>query len=50
MYLSYGAELIALMGEKAYDELVSICAKRLELGLVAIHPATKAAQAGTAGA
>jgi hypothetical protein len=44
MYLSYGPELTALIGDKAYDELASICAKRLELGLVAIHPATEAAQ------
>lgn len=44
MYLSYRPELIALIGEKAYDELASICAKRLELGLVAVHPATKQAQ------
>ena len=33
-------ELIALIGEKAYDELARICGKRLELGLVAVHPAT----------
>ncbi len=46
MYLSYGPELAALIGDKAYDELSSICAKRLELGLVAVHPATKAAQGG----
>jgi hypothetical protein len=44
MYVSYAAELIALMGDKSYDELARICAKRLELGLVAVHPATKAAQ------
>jgi hypothetical protein len=44
MYVSYGPELIALIGQKAYDELAAICAKRLELGLVAVHPATVAAQ------
>jgi hypothetical protein len=43
MYISYGPELIALVGDKAYDELATICAKRLELGLVAVHPATTAA-------
>ena len=43
MYVSYGPELTALIGEQAYDELASICAKRLELGLVAVHPATKEA-------
>jgi hypothetical protein len=51
MYVSYGPELIALIGDKAYDTLAQICAKRLELGLVAVHPATKAAleQAGNSG-
>ena len=43
MYLSYAPELIALIGQKAYDELAAVCAKRLELGLVAVHPATAAA-------
>jgi hypothetical protein len=45
MYQSYGPELIALVGRPAYDELAAICAKRLQLGLVAVHPATAAAQA-----
>jgi hypothetical protein len=44
MYLSYGPELTALIGEPAYAELAAICARRLELGLVAVHPATAAAQ------
>lgn len=44
MYLSYAAELIALIGQDAYDELARVCAQRLELGLVAVHPATAAAQ------
>jgi hypothetical protein len=44
MYLSYAPELIALLGQKAYDELAAICAKRLQLGLVAVHPATEAAR------
>lgn len=44
MFESYAAELIALLGEPAYDELAAICRRRLELGLVAVHPATKAAQ------
>lgn len=44
MYLSYSAELIALIGEPAYDELARVCARRLELGLVAVHPATAIAQ------
>jgi hypothetical protein len=42
MYLSYAPELIALVGQKAYDELAALCARRLELGLVAKHPATEA--------
>jgi hypothetical protein len=44
MYLSYGPELTELIGAKAYDELSRVCAKRLELGLVAVHPATAQAQ------
>lgn len=45
MYRSYAPELVALIGQGAYDALAVICAKRLELGLVAVHPATAAAQA-----
>jgi hypothetical protein len=44
MYVSYAPELIALIGEKAYDELARLCAKRVELGLVAVHPATTEAR------
>jgi hypothetical protein len=44
MYLSYGPELVALIGQAAYDELAQVCADRLKLGLVAVHPATEAAQ------
>ena len=40
MYESYRAELIALIGEPAYAELARVCADRLKLGLVAVHPAT----------
>ena len=47
LYISYGPELIALIGQPAYDHLAGICAKRLELGLVAVHPATAAAAART---
>ena len=47
MYLSYAAELIALVGQKAYDELAALCARRLDLGLVAVHPATAAANHST---
>jgi hypothetical protein len=44
LYVSYGPELIALIGQPAYDQLAQICAHRLELGLVAVHPATQAAR------
>jgi hypothetical protein len=43
LYLSYGPELVALIGQPAYEELSRICADRLKLGLVAVHPATEAA-------
>ncbi|MDT4944356.1 MAG: hypothetical protein QOH14_1089 [Pseudonocardiales bacterium] len=43
LYLSYGPELVALIGQAAYDELSRVCAERLKLGLVAVHPATEAA-------
>jgi hypothetical protein len=46
MYVSYEPELVELIGRAAYDELAGICAKRLELGLVAVHPATAAAGTG----
>ena len=49
MYLSYGPELIALIGEAAYEELSRICGDRLKLGLVAVHPATAAAQQASSG-
>jgi hypothetical protein len=44
MYVSYGPELIALVGEKAYDALVQLCEAREAAGLVAEHPATVAAR------
>ena len=43
MYLSYRAELVELLGEPAYAQMAKLCAKREKLGLVAVHPATKAA-------
>lgn len=49
MYRSYAAELIALVGQKAYDELARLCDRRLELGLVAVHPATVKAAEEAAG-
>lgn len=39
LYVSYGPELTALIGQPAYEELVRLAAERLERGLVAPHPA-----------
>ncbi|HJQ44007.1 MAG TPA: hypothetical protein VJ831_13040 [Jatrophihabitantaceae bacterium] len=50
LYISYGPELIALIGKQAYGELAKICERRLQLGLVAVHPATAAAEAAAEGA
>jgi hypothetical protein len=40
---SYAAELTELLGEKAYAELAAMCKRRNGLGLIAVHPATRAA-------
>ena len=48
MYKSYGPELMALVGAKAYDKLVELCEARERSGLVAIHPATAKAQDASA--
>jgi hypothetical protein len=42
LYLSYGPELTALLGQPAYDELVRLCAIRAS-GAALTHPATEAA-------
>ncbi len=42
LYLSYGPELVALIGRPAYDELVRLCALR-SAGSALTHPATEAA-------
>ncbi|PIB77509.1 hypothetical protein [Mycolicibacterium brumae] len=44
VYESYRPELIELIGENAYDALAALCRRRSQLGLVAVHPATTAAQ------
>ena len=49
MYVSYAPELVALIGQRAYDELAAVCAKRLQLGLVAVHPATAHSDPDSAG-
>jgi hypothetical protein len=41
LYLSYGPELTALIGQPAYDELLRLCALRAS-GTVLTHPATAA--------
>jgi hypothetical protein len=48
MVEEYGPELIALIGRPAYDRLHALCLERRAQGLVAPHPATVAAEAGTA--
>jgi hypothetical protein len=45
LYQEYEPELIALIGKQAYTKLAELCASRLALGLVAVHPATEAASA-----
>ena len=39
LYVSYGPELAALLGEPAYAELARLCTARLTTGLIAPHPA-----------
>jgi hypothetical protein len=41
---SLAAELTELLGEKAYAELAAMCKRRKRLGLIAVHPATRAAE------
>lgn len=43
MYVEYAPELVALIGQAAYDVLAGACAARLASGQVAPHPATVAA-------
>ncbi len=45
LYLSYGPEIAALIGQPAYAELSRLCAQRLAQGLLAPHPATVVAAA-----
>ncbi|MGH3748222.1 MAG: hypothetical protein ACRDT8_12590 [Micromonosporaceae bacterium] len=44
LYQEYEPELIALIGKDAYGALAELCAAREKQGLLAVHPATKAAQ------
>ena len=43
VWQSLSAELTELLGEKAYGELAAMCRRRKGLGLIAVHPATRAA-------
>ncbi|QCQ92342.1 hypothetical protein [Rhodococcus sp. SGAir0479] len=45
VWQSYAPELTELLGKAAYEELASLCRRRQGLGLIAVHPATTAAQA-----
>ncbi|MFV0534644.1 MAG: hypothetical protein ACK5MR_13430 [Cumulibacter sp.] len=42
VYVTYAPELIALIGEDAYAELVRLAYARMNAGLIAVHPATAA--------
>ena len=44
MYESYAPELTELIGANAYAELAALCRRRGQLGLIAVHPATRCAQ------
>jgi hypothetical protein len=41
---SLADELAELLGEKAYAELAGMCKRRSQLGIVAVHPATRVAE------
>lgn len=40
LYITYAAEIIALIGQNAYDALAKLAKERLDQGLVAPHPAS----------
>jgi hypothetical protein len=44
VWQSYAPELTELLGDKAYAELAAMCKRRSSLGLIAVHPATRAAK------
>ena len=44
MWESLADELTELLGAKAYSELAAMCKRRSNLGLIAIHPATRIAE------
>ncbi len=48
LYTTYAPELIALIGQPAYDELARLCAARIGQGLVAPHAAGEAQPARAA--
>ncbi|TQC44397.1 hypothetical protein EEB14_37630 [Rhodococcus sp. WS4] len=44
VWQSYASELTELLGKSAYGELAKLCKRRARLGLIAVHPATAAAE------
>jgi hypothetical protein len=48
LYVTYGPELTALIGETAYERLAQLCTEREKHGQVATHPATTAARSDDA--
>jgi hypothetical protein len=44
LYVTYGPELAAMMGDAAYGVLAAYCDSRRTSGLLAVHPATTAAE------
>jgi hypothetical protein len=48
MFQEYAPELVALIGQPAYDKLAELCQARVDTGQIAPHPATVAAEAAAA--
>lgn len=48
VYISLRDELIELLGEQQYGVVAASCARRRQLGIVAVHPATAAATSARA--
>jgi hypothetical protein len=44
VWQSLADELTELLGAKAYSELAAMCKRRSQLGLIAVHPATRIAE------
>lgn len=48
VYITLRDELVELLGAECYDVLADACRRRRQLGIVAVHPATRRAQSGRA--